>query len=126
VIRVVIVDDHAMVREQVGGLLSRTPGLLVVGECGDGAEIVDVAAACQPDIVLMDVRMPQVNGVDATRLLTAADRHVRVIMFSGSVTPTTKEDAAAAGAVGYVTKNGDPQLLINAIRAVAAGGTAWP
>ncbi len=124
--RVLIVDDHAFVRTGLIALLNAADGIAVVGECADGAEVPAIATRVRPDVVLMDVQMPLICGPDATRTLLTRQPTVRVLMVSASMTPRTLGDATAAGASGYLLKGGDPQTLITAVRAVAAGGTAWP
>ena len=124
--RVLIVDDHAFVRTGLTALLNAADGIVVVGECADGAEVPCVAPQVRPDVVLMDVEMPRVCGPDATRTLLIGQSRVRVLMVSASMTPRTLSDAAAAGASGYLLKGGDPKALVTAVRTIAAGGTAWP
>jgi DNA-binding NarL/FixJ family response regulator len=126
VTRVLIVDDHAFVRTGLTALLNGADGIVVVGECADGAEVPDIAPRVRPDVVLMDVQMPRVCGLDATRTLLTGQPAVRVLMVSASMTPHTLGGAAAAGASGYLLKGGDPRVLVTAVRTVAAGGTAWP
>jgi DNA-binding NarL/FixJ family response regulator len=126
VIRVLIVDDHEVVRAGLSDLLGDTDGILVVGECTDGAEVPAIGPQVQPDVVLMDVQMPRVNGPDATRILLTRQPTVRVLMVSAATSSRIVAEAVAAGASGYVLKGGDPQELIDAVRTVAGGGTAWP
>ena len=126
VTRVLIVDDHAFVRTGLTALLDGADGIVVVGECADGADLPDVASCVQPDVVLMDVQMPRICGPDATRTLLTAQPTVKVLMVSASMPAGTVRDAAAAGASGYLLKGGDGGSLVAAIRIVAAGGTAWP
>jgi DNA-binding NarL/FixJ family response regulator len=126
VIKDLIVDDHSFVRFSISELLDRAGGIAVVGECADGAHVVGAALAVTPDVVLMDLCMPGISGLDATRLLLKAQPLARVLVFSGSTICGTALDAARAGAVGYLLKGGDAQELVTAIRVVAAGGTAWP
>ena len=123
--RVMLVDDHAFVRAQIAEILSGTPDIEVVGECADGADVLPAAAAAAPDVVLMDVRMPIKSGIEATRDLLAVAPRVRVLMLTGSPTPGAVADSEQAGAVGLLLKGGDPDVLIEAVRTVAAGGTAW-
>ncbi len=125
-IRVLIVDDHALVRAGVSGVLTRATGIEVVGGCGDGSQVVSVAASVRPDVVLMDMRMPVKSGPDATRDLLAEQPAIRVVMLSASLTGRALAEAAQVGAVGYLVKGGDPTILVDAVRAVAAGRTAWP
>jgi DNA-binding NarL/FixJ family response regulator len=126
VIRVLIVDDHEFVRTGLSDLLGDADGIVVVGECADGAEVPDVAPRVQPDVVLMDVQMPQVSGPDATRTLLTRQPTVRVLMVSASTSSRVVAESAAAGASGYLLKGGDARALVHAVRAVADGGTAWP
>ena len=123
--RVLLVDDHAFVRAQIAEILSSAPDIQVVGECVDGADVLAVAAGALPDVVMMDVRMPIKSGIEATRDLLGAAPQVRVLMLTGSPTPGVVQDCAQAGAVGLLLKGGDPDRLIEAVRTVAAGGTAW-
>jgi DNA-binding NarL/FixJ family response regulator len=123
--RVLLVDDHAFVRAQIAEILAATPDLEVAGECSDGADVLSAWADAAPDVVLMDVRMPIKSGIEATRDLLAVAPHVRVLMLTGSPTPGAVLESAEAGAAGLLLKGGDADLLIDAVRTVAAGGTAW-
>ena len=125
-ISVLVVDDHSFIRAQVTGVLHGADGIEVVGECADGAEVVHMAALVRPDVVLMDVRMPVVSGPTATRDLLASRPASRVVMLTGSVSASVVAQSAEAGAVGFLVKGDDPSRLIDAVRTVAAGGTAWP
>ena len=125
-IRVLIVDDHALVRAGLTALLGLTEGILVVGECADGAEVPDIVPRVRPDVVLMDVKMPGVCGPAATRSLRTGYPMIRVLMVSASTSPRVVAEAAAAGAAGYLVKGGDTRELVTAVRTVAAGGTTWP
>ena len=125
-IRVLVVDDHAFVREASAALLESTGGIAVVGQCADGAEVLGAVAEAAPHVVLMDIEMPITSGMEATRQLTAARPSVRVLIVSGSAATASPQEAAEAGAVGYLTKGGDPQRVVAAVRTAAAGGTAWP
>ena len=124
VIRILIVDDHPLVRAGVRAMLNQADGIVVVGECADGDQVVAVADNAHPDVVLMD--MPVVGGADATRNLLASQPGVKVIILTGWASRSTLDEVAAAGVAGCVIKGGDPAVLLNAIRAVAAGGTVWP
>ncbi len=123
--RVLLVDDHAFVRAQIAEILTATPDLEVVGECADGADVLPALADAAPDVVLMDVRMPIKSGIEATRDLMAVSPQVRVLMLTGSPTPGAVLESTAAGAAGMLLKGGDAVLLTDAVRTVAAGGTAW-
>ena len=124
-IRVLIVDDHEIVRAGLRDLLGGAEGIVVVGECADGADVPDVAPRAQPDVVLMDVQMPRVSGPDATRALLIQQPTARVLMVSASTSSRVLAEAVAAGASGYLLKGGDARELLDAVRAVADGGTAW-
>jgi DNA-binding NarL/FixJ family response regulator len=126
VIRVLIVDDHPFVRLGVATLLAQADGIAVVGECSDGSEVLDAAITVDPDVVLMDIHMPGTSGLDATRALLKTRPTVRVLMFTASMVAGHIEEAASAGAVGYLFKGGDAQALLIAVRAVAAGEAVWP
>lgn len=121
-VRVVLVDDHAMMREGISVILQSSGGIEVVGVAGNGREAVSVVRELAPDVVCMDVEMPVMDGLEATRQLVA-DPSVtsRVLML----TTFDREDylitALEAGASGFLLKNSRPEQLIDAIRAVAAG-----
>ena len=125
-IRVLIVDDHPFVRLGVSTLLAQAEGIAVVGECTDGREVLDTAILVEPDVVLMDIQMPGTSGLDATRALLRTRPAARVLMFTASTVAGHIEEAASAGAVGYLFKGGDAQALLIAVRAVAAGQAVWP
>ncbi|HYN72864.1 MAG TPA: response regulator transcription factor [Nakamurella sp.] len=125
-IRVMIVDDHPFVRAGVLGVLNGADDIEVVGECEDGTQVPEKAASLLPHVVLMDVRMPAKSGMEATRDLLASQPAVRVVMLTGSLTGGSLHEAMQSGAVGYLLKGGPANELVNAVRVVAAGGTAWP
>lgn len=125
-IRVLVVDDDAAVRALLARVLSGADGIQVVGECGDGADLPNLADSTRPDVVPMDVRMPVTSGIDATHDLMARHPSTRVVMLTGSTNNHTVAAAARAGAVGFLIKGGDHERLVSAVRTVAAGGTAWP
>lgn len=125
-IRVLVADDHPFVLAGVAELMTSAPDVELVGQCSDGAEVVRLADALDPDVVVMDGDMPVRSGFEATQELLPRHPRVRVIILSVSmVTGGGPEVAARAGAAGYVLK-GQPGQLVDAVRAVAAGGTAWP
>jgi DNA-binding NarL/FixJ family response regulator len=118
-IRILLVDDQVMFREAIRTLLSLRPEFEIVGEAGDGAEAVRLAASARPDVVLMDLRMPGVDGVEATRLIKQQHAAIRVIVLT-----TFEEDAEVfaalrAGAVGYLLKASPAAKLNDAILATA-------
>jgi len=122
-ISVAVADDQALVRVGFCGIVAATPGLAVVGEAANGAEAVAVARSARPDILLMDVRMPVLNGIDATRQITSAAETsgVRVIILTTFDLDEYVFGALRAGASGFLLKDTLPEDLIIAIRVVAAG-----
>lgn len=120
-IRVLIVDDHHLVRAGMTSLLGAEPDLDVVGEARDGSQAVDEAARCRPDVVLMDLSMPGVDGVEATRALLAAEPERRVVVLTSFSDRDRVADALSAGAIGYLLKDSDPADLLAAVRAAARG-----
>jgi len=121
VIRIAITDDQTLIREGLAALLSLTPDLAVVGMAADGREAVALVAEHEPDVILMDVRMPGMNGVAATREIRARYPHTRVIVLTTFDNDEYVFAALRAGAAGYLLKNADPDYLAAAIRAVHAG-----
>ena len=120
--RVVVVDDQALVRGGFAMILSTEPDLEVVGEAGDGAEAVKVCASLRPDVVLMDVRMPEMDGVEATRRIVAAG-HGAVLMLTTFDLDEPVYDAIRAGASCFLLKDVPPHELAHDVRTVAAGDT---
>ncbi|MEV0423791.1 response regulator transcription factor [Streptosporangium canum] len=119
-IRVMLADDQALLRVSLSALLNTGPGMRVVGAAENGAEAVDLAVALRPDVVLMDVRMPGVNGIDATRKITE-DSSVRVIILTSFDLDEYVFAGLHAGAGGFLLKDSPPEDLLTAIRVVAAG-----
>jgi NarL family two-component system response regulator LiaR len=120
-IRVVVADDHALIRSGLRRLLERVADVEVVGEASDGRQALEVVSEQQPDVVLMDVAMPTMNGVDATSRISVEVPATRVIALSGHSEQRLVRDMLAAGARGYVPKNSTPEELVLAIRRVAEG-----
>lgn len=121
-IRVLIADDQSMVRAGFTALLGAQPGIEVVGQAADGAEAVEVAREQRPDVILMDVRMPRMNGIEATRAIAAFDGDpVRVIMLTTFDIDEYVFDAIRAGASGFLLKDALPEELVSAVRVVAQG-----
>jgi DNA-binding NarL/FixJ family response regulator len=122
-IRVLIVDDEALVRGGFRVLIDIEPGMVVVGEAGDGATAVDLARQTQPDVVLMDIRMPGVDGLSATHQI-AADPDlagVHVLILTTFDHDEYVVEALGAGAAGFLIKNTEPRQLLHGIRVVAGG-----
>jgi len=123
VIRVLVADDQTLVRAGFRVLVESAPDLEVVGEAGDGAEAVELARQQLPDVVLMDIRMPRVDGLEATRRIVALDRAeaVRVLVLTTFDLDEYVYEALRAGASGFLLKDTPPADLLAAIRVVAAG-----
>ncbi|QDB78143.1 response regulator transcription factor [Georgenia sp. 311] len=121
-VRVLVVDDQSMIRAGFAALLDAQPGLTVVGTAEDGLGITDVVRRTRPDVVLMDIRMPKVNGLDATRaILEAPGEPPRVIMLTTFDADEYVFAALRAGASGFLLKDSPPEELVHAVRVVAAG-----
>jgi DNA-binding NarL/FixJ family response regulator len=115
--RLLLVDDHKLVRESIRLALSGQPDLEVVGEASDGLQAVEAASRLRPDVVLMDLAMPSLDGVDATRLLMTSDPAVRVVVWTSAPRGGAQEVAAlAAGAVSVVYKDASVDTVLDAIR----------
>ncbi len=120
-IRVVLVDDHRLVRAGLRGIIDATVDLSVVGEAADGREAVDIVLAADPDLVLMDLSMPGVDGIEGIGLLREAGLPVPVVVLTSFVEHDRVNAALGAGAVGYLLKDSDPRDVLEAIRSAAAG-----
>jgi DNA-binding NarL/FixJ family response regulator len=116
-IRVLLADDHPRVRRGLADLLAEHQDLEVVGEAADGEEAVDLALHCRPDVVLMDITMPRMDGLTATRRIVAELPQVRVIGLSMHEQDDLARAMHEAGAVAYLTKGGSAEALLAAIRA---------
>ncbi len=121
VIRVVIADDHPVFREGLAGLVDAMPGLRVVGKAGSGAEAIAVAAAEQPDVLVMDLHMPGMNGIEATSRVVREQPGTAVLVLTMLEDDTSVFAALQAGARGYLLKESTPEEIERAIRAVTAG-----
>src|SRR5919197_2459166 len=120
-VRVMVVDDSSSTRTMLREALALGGGIEVVGEAGDGREAITVASACRPDVVLMDVRMPDMDGVTAARSLLNEYPDMNVVALTWSDDPSTVRDMLTAGAIGYVVKGGTIDELSAAIRRAATG-----
>jgi DNA-binding NarL/FixJ family response regulator len=122
-IRVMLVDDHPVVREGLRGMLDAEPDLTVIGEAGSGEEAVALALAERPDVILMDLRMPGLDGAGATEKIMSADIGSRVIVLTTYETDADILRAVEAGAAGYLLKDASRAELAGAIRAATRGET---
>ena len=122
-IRILIADDHPVVRDGLVAILSTQDDLEVVGEAGNGRETVALAAERQPNVILLDLAMPEMDGVETLRQLRQANPDVRVIVFTAFDTDERILTAVQAGAQGYLLKGAPRQELFNAIRVVHSGGS---
>ena len=116
-----IVDDHEVVREGLRLSLSRTPHIRVVGEAADGQQAIDLAERRRPNVVIMDVRMPGMDGLDATKLLTEKLPDVSVLIFTAYSESTLLSRGLDSGALGYILKEAPHETLVRAIDKVAGG-----
>ena len=122
-IRVLVCDDQALIRTGFATIIDAQPDMAVVGECGDGRAGVDLAARLNPDVVVMDVRMPILDGIEATRLLAGAGvaNPVKVLVVTTFNLDEYVYEALRAGASGFLLKDAPPPQLLNGIRTVASG-----
>jgi len=120
-IRVLIVDDHGIVRVGIGRLLDASPGIEVVGLACDGEEAIERAAECEPDVVLMDLQMPGLDGIAATQAIAGDDDAPRVVVLTSFSDRRRITEAFDSGAAGYLLKDSDPDELLAGIRAAAEG-----
>jgi len=123
-IRIVLADDHAVVRKGVREVLEEEADMLVVGEASDGQTAVDLALTVQPDVVLMDIHMPRVSGIEATRQICTSAPQVQVVGLSAECDAPFVSALLEAGASGYVAKTAPDYAIARAVRTVVAGGTA--
>jgi len=121
VIRVLIVDDHAIVRKGIRALLAEIEDIEVVGESGDGQGAIDQAGALEPDVILMDLLMPGMDGIEATRQIASDDTAPSVLVLTSFASDEKVFPAIKAGALGYLLKDSEPADLVQAIRQVHRG-----
>ena len=120
-IHVVLADDQSLIRAGLRMLITQTPDIDVAGEAGTGAEAVALARDTSPDVVVMDIRMPGMDGIEATRVITAANTHARVLVLTTFDDDDYVYGALRAGASGFLVKDMALEDILNAIRVVAAG-----
>ncbi|HET9257329.1 MAG TPA: response regulator transcription factor [Pseudonocardiaceae bacterium] len=120
-IRVMIVDDQALLRGSLRVLLETEPDLVVVGEAGTGAEAAEQVPECLPDVVLMDIRMPGMDGIEATRIITARKPAPKILVLTTFDLDDYVYSALRAGASGFLLKDTPPAYLLDAVRVVASG-----
>ena len=125
-IRVMVVDDHSIVREGLKYVLEQSGEFEVVGQAGDGEEAVRVAAEVSPDVVVMDVIMPRMDGVEACREIMETASETRVVMLTVADEETAVLEAVAAGATGYLQKETDRERLLSTVRGVFRGEFRLP
>ena len=119
-VRLLIADDHALVRQGLRGMLEREPDIEIVGEADNGREAVDLCLKLGPNLVLMDVRMPEMDGLEATRAIKHERPEVGVLMVTMHDNQDYMLEAAKAGAAGYVLKDAPRDELIGAVRRIAS------
>lgn len=118
---ILLVDDHPLVREGLRALLTSLPGMSIVGEASDGEEAISMASELQPDIILMDLHMPRLNGIEATRRILQASSHIGILVLTMLEDDDSVFGAMRAGARGYILKGAGKSEVIRAITVVAHG-----
>jgi len=121
VIRVVLAEDHAVVRAGLERLLGTAGDIEVVGQAVDGEQAVQLVAEILPDVVLMDIEMPNLNGIEATKRITEANEEVQVVVLTSFADREKIEAALDAGAIGYLLKDAEPEDVIRGVQAAARG-----
>lgn len=122
-LRILLADDHGIVREGLKTLIRDQPDMIVAGEAGDGATAIKLATELKPDVVVLDISMPQTTGADAARKIKRSNPKTKVVALTVHEDKSYLEQLLSAGASGYVLKRSAPSELINALRIVAKGGT---
>ena len=125
-ITVLLVDDHLLVRRGIGTVIGDSPDIRIVAEASSGAEAIDLARRHRPDVILMDIQLGDISGIEATRQIVLATPSARVVGLSTFPNRETIEAMFAAGACGYLLKDTSPEDLVEAIRRAHGGGTITP
>lgn len=125
-IRVLVVDDHELFRQGVSTIIKLHPAIEVVGEAGDGQTAIDLYKMHRPDVVIMDIHMPIMSGLEATRIMRDFDPVARILILTVSDTEDALFEAVKSGASGYVLKNASPQSVIDSLQRVYAGEPVIP
>jgi DNA-binding NarL/FixJ family response regulator len=125
VVRVMVTEDNDLIRDAVVGILTAAGDITVVAQCTDGDEVLEEARRTDPDVIVMDLSMKRMSGLEATRVLLSDRPDARVVILTGSLSAGNVREAHGLGARGFLLKDGDPEELVAAVRTVAAGGTAW-
>lgn len=123
-VRLALCDDNEAFRHLLRVLLTIEPDLEVVGEAADGSSIIDVVADARPDVLLLDVAMPVLDGIEALPRIVAASPDTRIVMLSGFSSTSVEDQARAAGATAFVEKGTDLKRIVETVRTVAAGTPA--
>ena len=123
-IRILIADDHAIVRKGIRALLMTEPGMQVIGEAGDGQEAVSLAQKLKPDLILMDLVMPRMDGIEATRRITEQAQAPQILVLTSFAADDKVFPAIKAGALGYLLKDSGPDELVQAIHQVACAASS--
>jgi DNA-binding NarL/FixJ family response regulator len=121
-IRILLVDDHAVVREGYKTLLQEHADMEIIAEAGDGEAACLLYRQENPDLVIMDISLPGISGIEAVRRIVSRDENARIVIFSFHEDMIFVEQALQVGALGYITKNSEPDILIKAVRTISEGG----
>lgn len=125
IIRVVLADDHPLIRAGIRGVLEKAEGIQVVAEAGDGLAALEAVERHQPDVLLLDVEMPGLAGIDVARRLVAAESEVRILALSAHDDEQYVFGLLESGAAGYLVKDEVPETIAEAVRGVASGEDGW-
>lgn len=124
-IRLALVDDHSLVRDGIRALLSVVPNVAVVGEAENGAQAIEMVEQCKPDLLLLDINLPDINGLVLTRKIRERHPSLRILVLSMHDSKEYVSESLRAGASGYVLKNSPSREIVAAIEAIATGGTFY-